>query len=75
MIEPVLATSPSDPLLIADIAECLWDLGDRDRAFEWVERALRAGVARRRFENRPTLRELVADQRYRHLVEQLARPT
>ena len=75
VIEPVLATSPSDPLLIADIAECLWDLGDRDRAFEWVERALRAGVARRRFENRPTLRELVADQRYRHLVEQLARPT
>jgi tetratricopeptide (TPR) repeat protein len=75
VLEPVLATSPSDPHLIADIAECLWDLGDRDRALEWVERALRAGVARRRFENRPTLRELVADERYRRLVESLARPT
>ncbi|MCG6964331.1 MAG: protein kinase [Acidobacteria bacterium] len=70
LIEPVIAANPEDPQLVADIAECLWDLGDHSRAFEWVHRAFAAGVERGRFEKRPTLRDLVADPRYQRLVEE-----
>ena len=68
VIDAVIGAKPSDPGLIGDIAECLWDLEDRERAFEWVGRAFAAGVARRRFEKRPTLHALVADPRYQRLV-------
>ncbi len=71
LIETVITAQPTDPGLIADIAECLWDLEDHDRALDWVRRAFEAGVQRRRFEKRPTLRELVADPGYRRLVEGL----
>ncbi len=75
LIEPVLAADPTDPQLIADIAECLWDLDDQSRAFEWVGRAFAAGVQRRRFEQRPTLRDLVADERYQRLIQDLPKQT
>jgi tetratricopeptide (TPR) repeat protein len=68
LIERVVAARPTDPQVIANVAECLWDLGDRTRAVEWVGRALEAGIPRSRFEGRPTLRDLVADERYRALV-------
>lgn len=67
-VEEAIATNPTDPQLIGDIAGALEDLGQRDRALEWVERAFAAGIPPSRFENRPTLRELVADERYRSLV-------
>ena len=38
-----------------------------DRALEWVERAFESGVLPGRFEDRPLLRGLIADQRYRYL--------
>ncbi len=71
IIDTVITANPTDPGLVADIAECLWDLEDHDRALEWVRKAFAAGVQRRRFEKRPTLHELVVDPRYRSLVEEL----
>jgi tetratricopeptide (TPR) repeat protein len=63
-----IALDPTDPLVLATIAESYEDIGDRDRALEWVERAFAAGATPSRFETRPTLRGLIADPRYRALT-------
>jgi serine/threonine-protein kinase len=68
LIERVLAVEPTNPLIIQQIAEVFEDLGDRERALEWVERSFDAGVSPERFEGRPTLHRLVADERFRALV-------
>ncbi|MGV8040167.1 MAG: tetratricopeptide repeat protein [Thermoanaerobaculaceae bacterium] len=64
-----LAAGSEDPQVIAGIAGAWEDLGERERALEWVARALDRGVPPSRFENRPTLRGLVADERYRRMVD------
>jgi serine/threonine-protein kinase len=70
LIEQVVDQPQKEPQLIAHIAETLEDLDDRERALEWVARAFVAGISPARFENRPTLRELVADERYQELVRE-----
>ena len=74
LIAQVVAEGPTEPQLIAQVAEVCEDLGDRERALEWVARALHSGVPSSRFENRPNLRELVADPSFRELVEQADKP-
>jgi tetratricopeptide (TPR) repeat protein len=70
LIDQVVAEEQQEPQLIAHIAETLEDLDDRERALVWVARAFDAGITPSRFENRPTLRELVADERYQQLVQE-----
>ncbi len=62
------AAEPTDPMLIVSIAETYEDLDDRERALEWVGRAFGVGVQPSEFGNNPTLRDLVADDRYRNLT-------
>jgi tetratricopeptide (TPR) repeat protein/TolB-like protein len=69
LLDAVAATAPESPLLISKIAETYSDLGERDRALEWVDRAFAAGEPRSRFEDRPTMSRLIADERYQALVE------
>jgi serine/threonine-protein kinase len=71
LLESAVAEDPVEPQLLAQIAETFEDLGERDRALEWVERSFRSGIEPARFEIRPTLRELVADDRYQSLVREL----
>ncbi len=68
LIETAVRLQPQDPIAIATIGETLEDLGDRERALEWIDLALRKGVPRSRFESRPSLRGLIADERYQRLV-------
>jgi serine/threonine-protein kinase len=68
LLEQAVAADPQNPIVIGNIAGTWEDLGERDRALEWVERAFEHGVLPSRFENRPLLRGLVADERYRELV-------
>ncbi len=68
LLESVVAAEPTNPIIIQQIAEIFEDLGDRDRALEWVERSFEAGVSPQRFEGRPTLHKLVADERFQALV-------
>ena len=67
-LERVVAAQAEEPQLIAHIAETFEDLGERDRALDWVARSFDAGISPSRFDDRPTLRELVADPRYQELV-------
>ncbi|MCP4897128.1 MAG: tetratricopeptide repeat protein, partial [bacterium] len=68
LLEQAIAGAPEEPQLIAHIAETFEDLGERDQALVWVARSFEAGVSPRQFDDRPTLRELVADDRYQQLV-------
>jgi len=67
-LDRAIQLNPDEPGVIANIAEVFEDLGDRDRALEWVERALSAGVPASRFENRPAMMNLVSDSRYEELL-------
>ncbi len=68
-LRDAVAQDPTDPKLIASIAEAWEDLGDRENALLWIEKALSEGVRPERFNGRPTLRDLIADERYQKLVE------
>jgi serine/threonine-protein kinase len=70
MVERAVAAEPTEPQLIAQIAEAYEDLGDRERALEWVTRSFEADISPSRYEGRPTLRELVADERYQQLAKE-----
>ena len=58
---------PTDPGVLATIGETYEDLGDRNRALEWIEHAFNAGAQPARFDNRPGLGMLMADPRYQAL--------
>jgi serine/threonine-protein kinase len=74
LLERAIATDPQDPHVIGNIAEIWEDLGERERALEWVGRSFERGVLPSRFENRPLQRELIADPRYRNLVANHTKP-
>ena len=69
LLERVVVLEPGDPRVFAKIGETYADLKDREAAFEWIGRALAGGIPPRFFESRPMLREIVADPRYRMLVD------
>ncbi len=75
MLEETIRLDPRDPTVHANIGETFEDLGDRDRALEWIGRALEGGILPQYFEKRPMLRELSADPRYRQLLERRAAAT
>jgi tetratricopeptide (TPR) repeat protein len=68
LVERAIALDPQDPEVMATVGETLEDLGDREQALEWIGRALRHGARQDRIERHPSLRALVADDRYKELV-------
>lgn len=68
LIERAVRLDPQDPTVIARVGETLEDLGDREHALQWIGRALELGVPRTQFETHPSLRGLVADERYQRLI-------
>lgn len=68
LLEEAIGTGTSDPTVLATIGETFEDLGDREQALHWIARTFEGGIERHRFENTPTLRDLVDDERYRRLA-------
>jgi serine/threonine-protein kinase len=68
LLEQVIAEKPSDANVIEAIGESFDDLGDRQRALEWIGRALAGGYSRAVVEHSPALRELRADPGFARLV-------
>jgi hypothetical protein len=66
--QPLASGRPAAAPILGETYE---DLGDREHALRWVEVALRGAVPPSRFENRPSLRTLVHDERYRQLVREI----
>jgi tetratricopeptide (TPR) repeat protein len=73
LLERVVKQNPTEQDLIAQVAETFEDLGDRSRALRWVARSFEAGESPSRFEGRPTLRALVADEAYRKVAAKARR--
>ncbi len=69
LLEMVIASEPRDPQVFTTVGETFEDLNDREAALEWIGRALDGGIPPAFFESRLMLRDLIADPRYRMLVE------
>ncbi len=74
LLDRAVALDPQDPAAMAAIAETYEDLGARDRALEWVSKALTAGMPAAWFEGRPSLSQLLADERYQRLIGETQAP-
>ena len=74
LLEKAIACSPIDPRVEATIGETWEDLGERKQALEWIRKALEHGVPSSYFEQRPLLRDLLADARYGAMVNAMAAP-
>jgi len=67
--ESVITQLPADPEILVTIIETFEIVGSRDQALEWTATALARGMATDELNRDPTLRGLVADERYRNLVD------
>jgi len=67
--ESAISLSPADPEILVTIIETFEIVGNREQALEWTERALARGMPADELDRDPTLRGLVADERYRNLVD------
>jgi hypothetical protein len=54
--------------VMAAIGESFEDLDDRDRAIEWIGKALEAGLEADWIDRRPSFNSLREDPRYRQMV-------
>jgi len=72
LLERAELLDPTNAIACAVLAEGWESASDRERALKWVAEALAKGVSPRRFNTDPAMRELVADPRYRGLIQ---RPT
>ncbi len=75
LLEQIIQLDSHDPIVYANIGETFEDLGERDRALEWIARALDGGILPQYFEKRPMLRDLSADPQYRQLLQRRAATT
>jgi serine/threonine-protein kinase len=69
LLDGVISRLPPQAQLSAMVAEAYEDLGERERALEWIGRALEQGLAPDWVEERPALSRLKEDPKYRSLIE------
>ena len=60
-----LSLAPSDPWILADVAETYYDLGDRKRAIQFAQDSLKNGYTLTDLQERPALLGLLADPSFR----------
>jgi tetratricopeptide (TPR) repeat protein/TolB-like protein len=70
IIEQVLRTPPTDADSMEKIGESFEDLGEREKAIEWIGKALKAGFSAATLEEGPALRDLRSDARFKKLIEE-----
>jgi serine/threonine-protein kinase len=67
IIELVEQQQPRDPGVLSTLATTYEELGDRQKALDTLEQALRAGYSIKKIERSPWLKELRSDERYARL--------
>jgi Tfp pilus assembly protein PilF len=69
LLAAVAAREPAQARVAGMIAEAYEDLGERERALEWIGRALGMGLGFDWIEERPSLSRLVEDPRFRSTLD------
>jgi tetratricopeptide (TPR) repeat protein len=67
ILEIVERQQPSDADLLSRIGSTYEELGDREKALDWLERAIKAGYPLKKIERSPWLKDLRGDKRYARL--------
>jgi len=60
-IQAALALSPKDPNVLVNVGQAYENLGDRAKALEYVEKALKVGYPLAQVQGEPTLQRLLQD--------------
>jgi serine/threonine protein kinase/Flp pilus assembly protein TadD len=63
----LIEQQPRDAGVLSTVATTYEELGDRAKALEWLEQAIKAGYSLKRIERSPWLKELRGDERYNRL--------
>jgi serine/threonine-protein kinase len=69
LLEKVTKLNPTNLDVIFDIGDVYEQLGEREMALEWMEKAIMNNYKLARFNNNPGLRDLIADERFKKLIE------
>ncbi len=70
VLELVLKAPPTDADSMERIGDSFEDLGERERAIEWIGKALKAGFSVATLEEGPALRDLRSDKRFTKLLSE-----
>lgn len=70
VLEVVLKAPPTDADSMAAIGQSFEDLGEREKAIEWIGKALKAGFTAATLEEGPALRDLRSDKRFAKLLSE-----
>jgi tetratricopeptide (TPR) repeat protein len=65
---PLISLRPDEASVLFTLAVAWEQLGDRDEALAWLEKAIAAGYTRERIERSPSLSELRKDRRFSGLM-------
>ena len=63
----LIEQQPRDAGVLSTVATTYEELGDRSKALDWLEQAIKAGYSLKRIERSPWLKELRGDARYNRL--------
>jgi tetratricopeptide (TPR) repeat protein len=73
--QSALALSPKDPSILADVAETYFDLGDRKRALDFLQRSLQNGYTLSDLQLRPAIVGLLGDLSIQAQGSQVSAPS
>jgi serine/threonine-protein kinase len=74
LLEQALEIDPDNSLVAFFAGHAYEQMGDRDKAMEWIGKALRTGYSKSDVENDPFLEALREDSRFAQVLDQTGRP-
>jgi len=69
LLENVVVLKPTNLDVIFDIRDVFEQLGEREKALEWMEKAIMNNYKLTKFTNNPGLKDLIADERFPKLID------
>ena len=73
-LDDVEKMDPANLDIIFDIGDVYEQLGDRERALVWMEKAIKNNYSLAKFTNNPGLTDLMADERFKKLIDKYRSP-
>lgn len=74
LIEDVEKMNPTNLDIIFDIGNIYEQLGERETALIWMEKAIKNNYKLAKFTNNPELKDLIADERFKKIIDEYQSP-